>query len=45
MPTLLVEWFAGKPEMPDSVRDRIKSVEVFRALVAESSAWLRQHHV
>ena len=45
MPTLLVEWFAGKPEMHDPVRGRIKRVAAFRAFLAESSAWLRQHHV
>ena len=43
-PDPLVESFAGVPEVHDPMRGRIKGVAAFRAFVAETSAWLRQHH-
>ena len=43
-PDPLVESFAGEPEVYDPVRGRIKGEAAFRAFVAETSAWLRQHH-
>ena len=43
-PDPLVESFAGEPEVHDPVRGRIKGVAAFPAFVAETSAWLQQHH-
>ena len=40
----LVESFAGVPEVHHPVRGRIKGEAAFRGFVAETSAWLRQHH-
>jgi hypothetical protein len=43
-PDPLVESFVGEPEVYDPVRGRIKGEAAFRGFVAETSAWLRQHH-
>ena len=43
-PDPLVESFAGEPEVHDPVRGRVKGEAAFRAFVAETSAWLREHH-
>jgi SnoaL-like domain len=40
----LVESFAGAPELHDPLRGRVKGVRAFEVFVAESSAWLSQHH-
>ncbi len=44
-PDALVESFAGEPEVHDPLRGRVRGVRAFRAFAAESSAWLRQHHL
>jgi hypothetical protein len=43
-PDPLVESFVGEPEVYDPVRGRVKGEAAFRAFVAETSAWLAQHH-
>ena len=43
-PDPLVESFVGEPEIYDPVRGRVKGEAAFRAFVAETSGWLRQHH-
>ncbi len=43
-PDPLVESFVGEPEVYDPVRGRIRGEAAFRGFVAETSAWLRQHH-
>ncbi|WP_426565063.1 nuclear transport factor 2 family protein [Angustibacter sp. McL0619] len=43
-PEPLVASFVGQPEVHDPVRGRIKGVTAFRGFVAETSAWLLQHH-
>ena len=43
-PGPLVESFGGEPEVHDPISGRVKGVAAFTTYVAESSAWLRQHH-
>ena len=40
----LVESFAGKPELHDPLRGRIKGKRALQGYVADMRAWLSQHH-
>ena len=44
-PDALVKSFAGRPELHDPVRGRVKGAQAFEAFVTDLNAWIARRNV